>query len=66
MLRAARNPVECAFGRLKALWSILTRKIDFKLESVPILVYSYDNGEGEFGLSVLTSYINDKLPDDLM
>ena len=40
MLRAARNPVECAFGRLKARWSILTRKIDFKLESVPILIYA--------------------------
>ena len=109
MLRAARNPVECAFGRLKARWSILTRKIDFKLESVPFLiyacfvlhnfceleschldenlvrmqilrnkaeeeklknfpdpVYSYDNGEGEFVRSVLTSYINDNLPDDLM
>ena len=109
MVRAARNPVECAFGRLKARWSILTRKIDFKLKSVPILiyacfvlhdfcerecchldenlvwmqierskaeeeklktipdpVYSYDNGEGEFVRSVLTSYINDNLPDDLV
>ena len=109
MLRAARNPVECAFGRLKARWSILTRKIDFKLESVPILicacfvlhnfceleschldenlvrmqivrnkaeeeklknfpdpVYFYNNGEGEFVRSVLTSYINDNLPDDLV
>ena len=109
MLRAARNPVECAFGRLKAPWSILTRKINFKLESVPILIYacfvlhnfceleschldenlvrmqivrnkaeeeklknfpdpiySYDNGVGEFARSVLTSYINDNLPDDLV
>ena len=40
MLRSARNPVECAFGRLKARWSILTRPIDLKLELVPYVVYS--------------------------
>ena len=38
MLREARNPVECAFGRLKARWSILTRKMDLKLENIPIVV----------------------------
>ena len=38
LLRAARNPIECAYGRLKARWSILTRKVDLKLESVPVLV----------------------------
>ena len=41
LLRAARNPIECAYGRLKARWSILTRKIDLKLESVPVLVYAF-------------------------
>ena len=109
MLRAARNPFQCVFGRLKARCAILTKKIDFKLESVPILiyacfvlhsfcelecchldenlvgmqierskaeeenlknipdpVYSYGNGEGEFVSSVLTSYIHDNLPDDLV
>ena len=40
MLRSARNPIECAFGRLKARWAILTRKIYFKLELVPIIVYA--------------------------
>ena len=40
MIRAARNSIECAFGWLEACWAILTRKIDFKLESVPILIYA--------------------------
>ena len=40
MLRSARNPIECAFGRLKARWSILTRKIDLNLEIIPTLIYA--------------------------
>ena len=32
ILRSARNPIECAFGRLKARRSILTRKMDMKIE----------------------------------
>ena len=40
MLRSARNPIECAFGRLKARWSILTRKMDLKLETIPNVVLS--------------------------
>ena len=39
MLCSARNPIECAFGRLKARWGILTRTMDLKLETVPIVVY---------------------------
>ena len=38
MLRSARNPIESAFGRLKARWSVLTKKIDFKIEFTPILI----------------------------
>ena len=38
LLREARNPIERAFGRLKARWSILTRKMDLKLENIPIVV----------------------------
>ena len=38
LLRAARNPIECAFGRLKARWSVLTKKVDLKIESVPVVV----------------------------
>ena len=38
MLREARNPIECAFGRLKARWSILKRKMDLKLENIPVVV----------------------------
>ena len=40
MIRAARNPIECAFGRLKARWAILTRKMDLKLETIPKVVYA--------------------------
>ena len=35
MLRNARNPTECAFGRLKARW-----QIDMGLKSVPNIVYA--------------------------
>ena len=41
MLRAARNPIECAFGRLKARWGILTRKIDLDLTKVPTLIIAW-------------------------
>lgn len=40
LLRSARNQIECAFGRLKARWSILTRKIDFNTEMVPTVIYA--------------------------
>ena len=40
MLRSARNQIECAFGRLKARWSILTRKLDFKLETIPTILHA--------------------------
>ena len=40
MLRSARNPIECAFGRLKARWSFLTKKVDLQLKFVPIAVYA--------------------------
>lgn len=38
LLRSSRNPMECAFGRLKARWQILNRRVDLKLEHVPELV----------------------------
>lgn len=40
MLRSARNPIECAFGRLKARWSILTRKMDLSLHMLPVVIYT--------------------------
>ena len=40
LLRSARNQIERAFGRLKARWSILTRKMDFSIELVPTAVYA--------------------------
>eukprot|EP00795_Rhopilema_esculentum_P005726 gene5727-10980_t len=40
ILRSARNPIECAFGRLKARWSILTRKMDLQLQIIPKVVHA--------------------------
>ena len=38
MLRSARNPIECAFGRLKGRWHVLTKKMDYKLEMIPTII----------------------------
>ncbi|XP_046853992.1 putative nuclease HARBI1 [Xenia sp. Carnegie-2017] len=40
MLRSARNQIECAFGRLKARWGFLNRKVDIKFDLVPTVIYS--------------------------
>ena len=40
ILRSARNPIECAFGRLKARWAFLSSKVDLKLEFVPTAIYA--------------------------
>ena len=40
MLRSAINQTECSFGRLKARWAILTRKMDLKLEILPTIIYA--------------------------
>ena len=40
MLRSAGNQVECAFGRLKARWRILTRPIDVNVKNVPSIILS--------------------------
>lgn len=40
MLRAARNPIECAYGRLKARWQILNKRMDIGLKYVPSVIYA--------------------------
>ena len=38
MLRDARNAIECAYGRLKARWPILSVPLNFKLQEVPVII----------------------------
>ncbi|XP_065675573.1 putative nuclease HARBI1 [Hydra vulgaris] len=59
MLRAARNSIECAFGRLKARWGILTRKVNLKLEAVPTVTYAC------FVLHNICKKTNSYVDDDL-
>ena len=40
ILRSARNPIKCVFGRLKARWGILTKKMDLKLRTIPVVIYA--------------------------
>ena len=41
MLRSAWNQIESEFGRLKAYWRILTKPIDLKLDTIPLIIYTY-------------------------
>jgi len=40
LLRASRNPIEFAYGCLKARWQILNRTFNMKLDNVPLLIYA--------------------------
>ena len=40
IFRSARNQIEYSFGRLKARWATLTRKMDLKLEILPTIIMS--------------------------
>ena len=40
VLRAVRNQIECAYGRLKTRWRILNRAIDVDLDLTVNLIYS--------------------------
>ena len=40
LLTAARNPVKYAFGHLKAMWAVLTKKVEFDVITVPTMIYA--------------------------
>ena len=40
MLRSARNQIKCGFGRFKVRWSIVTAKMDLKLEALSTIIYA--------------------------
>ena len=56
LLHSARIPAECAFGRLKARWSILTQKLD----NIPTVIYAY------FTLHNICEYHNTYVDEDLV
>ena len=39
-LRSARNHIKSAFSKLKARWTILTKPVDLKLDTVPWIIYT--------------------------
>ena len=39
-LCSARNVIECAFGRLKACFSVLRREMDINLIDLPTVIYA--------------------------
>lgn len=41
IVMSSRNQIECAFGRLKARWSILTKQIDLKSDNIAYIVYAW-------------------------
>ena len=40
ILHSARNPIKCAFARLKARWAFLSSKVDLKLGFVPTAIFA--------------------------
>lgn len=40
ILHSTRNPVDCAFGRLKARQGFLSWKVELKLDRIPTVVYA--------------------------
>ena len=60
LLRSTRHPVECAFRRLKTRWSMLTQKIDLKLDNIPKDFYAC------FALHNFCEYYNTYVDKDLI
>ena len=41
MLKSTRNPIKCAFGRLKARWSFLSKRVDLQLTFVSTAIFCF-------------------------
>ena len=61
MLRSARNQIECAFGRLKGRWRILTRPMDIKLDDLPTVIHACFILHNYCEMRSNNNYINDDI-----
>ena len=41
MLKSTRNPIKCAFGRFKARWSFLSKRVDLQLTFVSTAIFCF-------------------------
>ena len=67
MLRDARNAIECAYGRLKARWQILSVPLNFKLQEVPVIViacFVLPNWFEEHNVGIDATAVNDQIQRD--
>lgn len=67
MLRDARNAIECAYGRLKARWQILSVPLNFKLQEVPVIViacFVLHNWCEDHNVGIDAAAVNDQIQRD--
>ena len=67
MLRDARNAIECAHGRLKARWQILSVPLNLKLQEVPAIIIACSvlhNWFEEHNVGIDDAVVNDQIQRD--